>query len=76
MEGACRQTGMVTFRCLQSGNKVSFTNETDIESMRKEPHYEEVKDEKTDATAHEKNAETVKTEILKRRGRPKVMHIT
>lgn len=35
----------VTFRCKASGNKVSFTNENDIEHMRKEPQYEEMKDE-------------------------------
>ena len=33
---------MVTFRCKQSGNTVSFTDLTDIESMRREAHYEEV----------------------------------
>lgn len=32
----------VTFRCKQSGNTVSFTNESDIEMMRKEEGYEEV----------------------------------
>jgi len=32
----------VTFRCKQSGNTVSFNNETDIASMRKEEGYDEV----------------------------------
>ena len=32
----------VTFRCKQSGNTVSFTDETDIASMRKEEGYVEV----------------------------------
>lgn len=36
----------VSFRCKQSGNVVSFTDEQDIDWMRKESHYEEVKDEK------------------------------
>ncbi len=33
---------VVKFRCKQSGNTVAFSNETDIESMRREPHYEEI----------------------------------
>lgn len=54
----------VIFRCKQSGNCVSFTNEADIESMRKEPHYEEVKDEskaKDDAkiNAEQENRESI-----------------
>ena len=36
---------MIFFRCKQSGNTISFINPDDIESMRKEPHYEEIKDE-------------------------------
>jgi hypothetical protein len=32
----------VTFKCKQSGNTVSFTDETDIASMRKEEGYTEV----------------------------------
>lgn len=35
---------MVKFRCKQSGNIISFVRQDDIESMRKEPHYEEIKD--------------------------------
>lgn len=33
----------VTFRCKVSGNTVSFRDPSDIESMRKEENYEEVK---------------------------------
>lgn len=51
----------VTFRCKQSGNFVSFTDPTDIETMRKEAHYEEVKDVV--------KVEEAVTEV-KRRGRP------
>ena len=32
----------VTFKCKQSGNTVSFTDETDIASMRKEEGYTEI----------------------------------
>ena len=35
----------VAFKCIASGNLVYFTDEADIESMRKEPHYQEVKQE-------------------------------
>jgi len=30
---------MVTFRCLQSGNTVTFTHQVDIDSMRGHPGY-------------------------------------
>lgn len=33
----------VTFRCKLSGNTVSFTNPLDIECLRKDVNYEEVK---------------------------------
>lgn len=55
----------ITFRCKQSGNCVSFTNEVDIEAMRKEPHYEEVKD----AVQIEKTNQAAASEV-KKRGRP------
>jgi len=58
----------VTFRCKQSGNTVSFSDPTDIKSMRKETHYEEIKDEaqETNANADKKTSQ----EVLKRRSRP------
>lgn len=33
------------FECKKSGNRVAFRNECDIESMRKEPGYFEVKEQ-------------------------------
>lgn len=54
---------MVTFRCKRSGNLVSFTNENDIEGLRKHEGYEEVKDEKEIEEASEKR------EVLKLRPR-------
>lgn len=36
---------MATFKCKQSGNTVSFIDENDIASMRKETHYEEIGNE-------------------------------
>ena len=64
---------MVTFRCKQSGNTVSFSDPADIESMRKEPHYEEVKHESQKASVSDvpKEANEAREEVLKKkRGRP------
>jgi len=44
---------MTFFRCRQSGNTISFVNPDDIESMRKEPHYEEIKDEAEETSTQE-----------------------
>ena len=46
----------VSFRCKQSGHTVSFTRIDDIESMRKEPHYEEIKDAVQERTTAEVGA--------------------
>lgn len=50
----------VTFRCKRSGNTVSFASQSDIESMRKLEHYEEVKDEeaRTEKADAEESAES------------------
>jgi len=73
----------VTFRCKQSGNTVSFNNETDIASMRKEEGYEEVIGNEVignevieNAMQFRENAdETQKpeaaTEEVRQRGRPR-----
>ena len=55
----------VKFRCMQSGNVVSFHQADEIESMRKEPHYMEV----TENGLQEEIKET--QEEVKKRGRPK-----
>lgn len=36
---------MAKFKCLQSGNEVTFENEWDIAQMKSHPDYEEVKEE-------------------------------
>lgn len=51
---------MATFICKRSGNRVTFTNEVDIEAMRKEESYEEVKEEVIEKS---------KRETLKLRGK-------
>ena len=35
----------VTFQCIRSGNRVSFTNENDIAGLRKHEGYKEILDE-------------------------------
>jgi len=60
----------VTFRCKQSGNTVSFSDPTDIKSMRKETHYEEIKDEAQETNANENADKKTSQEVLKRRSRP------
>ncbi len=60
----------VTFRCKQSGNTVSFSDPTDIKSMREEAHYEEVKYEVQETAANENADKKTSQEVLKRRGRP------
>ena len=63
---------VVKFRCIQSGNIVAFSDETDIESMRREPHYEEIKDGSsytpTVDASHSDHAPT--DQVKKARGRP------
>jgi hypothetical protein len=64
----------VFFKCKASGNKLGFSNEDDIQAMRKEEGYEEIKD------AVQLPEETPKQEIkaetkpaaqeVKKRGRP------
>ena len=57
---------MIQFRCKRSGNIISFTNEDDIEHMRKHEGYEEVKYE----THEEKVEETgKKRQVLKLRNK-------
>lgn len=61
----------VRFRCKQSGNTVAFSDEADIESMRRESHYEEVLADASasvpavDATSHAPMDQVTK------RGRPR-----
>lgn len=60
----------VTFRCKQSGNTVSFSDPTDIKSMREEAHYEEIKNEVQETNANENADKKTSQEVLKRRSRP------
>jgi hypothetical protein len=61
---------LVTFRCKRSGNKVSFSNEGDIDGLRKHEGYEEIKDEAVVPDETVEVEETAPQEVLKRRGRP------
>lgn len=60
----------VTFRCKQSGNTVSFSDPTDIKSMREETHYEEIKDEAQETNANENANQEAGKEVLRKRSRP------
>jgi hypothetical protein len=55
----------VFFRCKRSGNTVSFTNESDIEQLRKHEGYEEIKQDSAVPI------EQPKTETKNLRGRPR-----
>tara|TARA_R110000787_G_scaffold28889_3_gene78621 strand:- start:38 stop:229 length:192 start_codon:yes stop_codon:yes gene_type:complete len=57
----------ITFRCLRSGNTVSFSNESDIQSTRDHEGYEEVLPEAIIVADVEEVQATPK-----RRGRPKL----
>ena len=66
---------MAIFRCLQSGNTVTFTLQHDIDSMRGHQGYVRV-DEKPAIDAYDPNAvrtDTMFTEPMgvKKRGRPR-----
>lgn len=55
----------VTFRCIRSGNTVSFTNENDIEGVRKLESYVEVKDAETTETVKIEPQQAPTKEVLK-----------
>jgi len=66
---------MATFRCLQSGNTVTFTLQHDIDSMRGHQGYVQVDAEPT-AVSYDHNAVRTDTMFtapqgIKRRGRPR-----
>jgi hypothetical protein len=55
----------VTFRCIRSGNTVSFTDENDIEGVRKLESYVEVKDVETAKTIKIEPQQASTKEVLK-----------
>jgi len=58
---------MTKFKCIRSGNFVSFTNENDIIGMRKHEGYIEVKDVETPKTIETESQKTPVEKVLKRR---------
>lgn len=58
---------VVKFQCLRSGNSVSFSDENDINSMRKHEGYKEIKD----GLQEEIKAPTEEVTLVVKRGRPK-----
>ena len=62
----------VTFRCLRSGNTVSFTHENDIRGLRENEGYTEVKDAETTKAIQDQSKQASTEEVLKpRMGRPR-----
>ena len=61
---------MATFRCIRSGNVVSFHNQDDILGLRKHEGYMEIKDE-TSTDAPVEVPQAPKAQVLKQRGRPR-----
>jgi len=55
----------VTFRCIRSGNTVSFTNENDIEGVRKLESYVEIRDVETAETIKVEPQQAPAKEVLK-----------
>lgn len=60
----------VTFKCIRSGNLVSFTNGDDIAGLRKHEGYIEVSDAETPKAVETVPIQAPQKEVLKR-GRPK-----
>lgn len=58
---------MTKFKCIRSGNFVSFTNENDIIGMRKHEGYIEVKDVETPKTVEAEPQKTTVEKVLRRR---------
>ena len=55
----------VTFRCIRSGNTVSFTNENDIEGLREHEGYVEVEDVETAKTVQIEPPKETSKKVLK-----------
>ena len=55
----------VTFRCIRSGNTVSFTNENDIKGLREHEGYVEVKDVETTKTVQIESPKETSKKVLK-----------
>ena len=58
---------MATFKCLQSGNKVSFTYQHDIDSMKRHEGYVRIDEVETP----EKPLISSETKPVKKMGRPR-----
>lgn len=68
---------MTKFRCIRSGNLVSFSNEDDIKHMRAHEGYEEVKNEDAKEAKQEVPVQIPNAEkVLKKRGRQQKEAVT
>jgi len=64
---------MATFRCLQSGNTVTFTYQHDIDSMRGHQGYVRVEEPEVtiESVESETRTDTAFAPVIKRMGRPR-----
>jgi len=64
---------MATFRCLQSGNTVSFTYQHDIDSMKGHQGYVRVEEPEVtiESVESETRTDTAFAPVIKRMGRPR-----
>jgi hypothetical protein len=64
---------MATFRCLQSGNTVTFTYQHDIDSMKGHQGYVRVEEPEVtiESVESETRADTAFAPVIKRMGRPR-----
>ena len=62
---------MATFRCLQSGTLITFTYQHDIDSMKGHEGYVRVDEIQEDTSKKPPVEPTVKSEPVKKIGRPK-----
>jgi hypothetical protein len=62
----------VTFRCVRSGNTVSFSNENDIAALRIHQSYIEVKDDQANQTVQSEPQKAPSKEVLKIKRKPEV----
>jgi hypothetical protein len=64
---------MATFRCLQSGNTVTFTYQHDIDSMKGHQGYVRVEEPEVtiESVESETKTDTAFAPVIKRMGRPR-----
>jgi len=62
---------MATFRCLQSGNTVSFTYQHDIDSMKGHQGYVRIDEPEVTIESETRTDTAFRAPVIKRMGRPR-----